>query len=180
MQLYNNYPAVRYEIGDIKNIRNSLNDTSVTFPNGSKIQAVTSNDNSRGLRGNILVCDEFRMIDKEIVEKVLQPMLNVSRQPGFLKKPEYRKYKAEENKEIYISSAWFKSHWIWTSFKKYLKEMLNGNSEYFVALLPYQLSMRHNLLQRSRIDNLRKADDFNQTGFDMEYEALFVGENDKA
>ena len=75
------------------------------------------------------------MIDKEIVEKVLQPMLNVSRQPGFLKKPEYRKYKAEENKEIYISSAWFKSHWIWTSFKKYLKEMLNGNSEYFVALL---------------------------------------------
>lgn len=48
-----------------------------------------------------MVCDEFRMIDKEIVEKVLQPMLIVSRQPGFLKKPEYRKYKAEENKEIY-------------------------------------------------------------------------------
>lgn len=47
VQLYNNYPAVRYEIGNIKNIRNSLNDTSVTFPNGSKIQAVTSNDNSR-------------------------------------------------------------------------------------------------------------------------------------
>lgn len=159
--LYNNYPAVRYEIGNIKNIRNSLNDTSVTFPNGSKIQAVTSNDNSRGLRGNILVCDEFRMIDKDIVEKVLQPMLNVARQPGYLRRPEYKDYKTEENKEIYISSAWFKSHWIWTSFKKYLKEMCKGNPEYFVALLPYQLSMHHKLLQRSRIDNLRKADDFN-------------------
>lgn len=180
VQLYNNYPAVRYEIGDRKNIRNSLNDTSVEFPNGSKIQAVTSNDNSRGLRGNILVCDEFRMIKKEIVEKVLQPMLNVSRQPGFMKRPEYSKYKTEENKEIYISSAWFKSHWIWTSFNKYLKEMLKGNPEYFVGLLPYQLSVHHNLLQKSRIENLRKADDFNQTGFDMEYEALFVGENDKA
>lgn len=171
---------MRYEIGNIKNIRNSLNDTSVTFPNGSKIQAVTSNDNSRGLRGNILVVDEFRMVDKDIVEKVLQPMLNVARQPGYLKRPEYQNYKTEENKEIYISSAWFKSHWIWTSFKKYLKEMLKGNEEYFVALLPYQLSMHHHLLQKKRIDNLRKADDFNQTGFDMEYEALFVGENDKA
>lgn len=180
VQLYNNYPAIRYEIGNIKNIRNSLNDTSVTFPNGSKIQAVTSNDNSRGLRGNILVCDEFRMIDKDIVEKVLQPMLNVARQPGYLRRPEYKDYKTEENKEIYISSAWFKSHWIWTSFKKYLKEMCKGNPEYFVALLPYQLSMHHKLLQRSRIDNLRKADDFNQTGFDMEYEALFIGEKEKA
>lgn len=107
-------------------------------------------------------------------------MLNVSRQPGFMKRPEYRNYPTEENKEIYISSAWFKSHWIWTSFKKYLKEMLKGNPEYFVALLPYQLSVHHNLLQKKRIDNIRGSDDFNQTGFDMEYEALFVGENDKA
>lgn len=180
VQLYNDFPAVRYEIGDRRHISVSMNDTSVEFPNGSKIMAATSNDNSRGLRGNILIVDEFRMVKKEVVEKVLKPMLNVARQPGYLARKEYRNYPTESNKEIYISSAWFKSHWIWDEFKKYVKAMLQGNKEYFVVDLPYQLSIHHRLLQQSRVDNDRKADNFDQTGFDMEYEALFVGENDKA
>ncbi|PWT37693.1 terminase [Limosilactobacillus reuteri] len=181
VRLYNDCPAVRYEIGDRRNIKDSFNDSRVEFPNGSKIQAVTSNDNSRGLRCNILIVDEFRMVKKEIVDKVLKPMLNVSRRPGFMARPEYENYPTESNKEIYISSAWFKSHWIWDEFKKYVKEMVEkNNKDYFVALLPYQLSMRHHLLEQKRIDNERSADNFDQTGFDMEYEAIFVGENDKA
>lgn len=180
VQFYNNYPAVRFEIGNPKHIQVSMNDTSVTFPNGSKIAAATSNDNSRGLRCNILIVDEFRMVKKEIVDKVLKPMLNVDRQPGFLSRPEYKDYPKEDNKELYISSAWFKSHWIWDEFKKYVKEMVNGNKDYFVAVLPYQLSVFHGLLSQKRVDNERSADNFDQTGFDMEYEAMFVGENDKA
>lgn len=182
VQLYNQHLAIRYEIGDIKNIHISLNEIYVQFPNGSKISAETSSDNSRGLRCNILIVDEFRMVDKKIVDMVLKPMLNVNRQAPYMDLPEYSdrsKYPLEENKEIYISSAWFKSHWIWEEFKKYLKEMAKGN-EYFVACLPYQLSIKHGLLSQKRVDNDRKADNFDQTGFDMEYEAIFVGENDKA
>lgn len=41
-----NYPNIAREIKDIKN---SANETVVFFHNGSTIEAVTSNDNSRGL-----------------------------------------------------------------------------------------------------------------------------------
>lgn len=181
LTLYHDYPAIRFEVGTEKeHIRTSINDTSIVFKNGSRVSAETSNDNSRGLRCNMLIVDEFRLVDKEIVDKVLKPMLNVNRQPHFLLKPEYANYDiGEENKEIYISSAWYKSHWIWDEFQKYLKEMLKGHN-YFVAVLPYQLSIFHKLLSKNRVRNDRLADNFDQTGFDMEYEALFVGENDKA
>lgn len=181
VQLYNDHPMVRFEIGNRKNnIKESANDTHVEFPNGSKIAAVVSNDNARGLRCNILIVDEFRLLKKDFVEKVLQPMLNVVRRPPFMDRPEYKNYPKEDNKEIYISSAWFKSHWIWDSFNTYLKEMAKGNPEYFVVDLPYQLSLHHGILQENRIDNIKAKDDFDKTGFDMEYEAIFVGENDKA
>lgn len=181
VSFYNDYPAIRFEIGDKrKNIKDGLNDTHVDFENGSKIMAVTSNDNSRGIRCNILIVDEFRMVKKEIVDKVLTPMLNVARQPGFSTRPEYQGRKLEANKEIYISSAWYKSHWIWDAFKKYTKNMIKGNRDYFVATLPYQLSVFHGLLDQRRVDNEKTSEGFDKAGFDMEYEALFVGENDKA
>lgn len=41
-----NYPNVAKEI---KNIKDSANETIVYFHNGSTMEAVTSNDNSRGL-----------------------------------------------------------------------------------------------------------------------------------
>lgn len=177
---YRNYPMVRFEIGDHRNISTSKDETSVTFPNGSKISAITSNDNSRGIRCNILIVDEFRMVDKETIEKVLQPMLNVNRQPAFLSKKKYQGYKKEPNKQIYLSSAWYKSHWVWDEFKNYVKKMLGGNDDYFVADIPYQLSVHHGLLDQKMVDNIKTADNFDKMGFDMEYEAVFVGENDKA
>ena len=97
---WDNQPSIHSGFGEKGKLASYCISFIKKFPNGSKIQAVTSNDNSRGLRGNILVCDEFRMIDKDIVEKVLQPMLNVARQPGYLRRPEYKDYKTEENKEI--------------------------------------------------------------------------------
>lgn len=52
--------------------------------------------------------------------------------------------------------------------------------DYFVAILPYQLSVFHNLLSRKRVEQQITADDFDKMSFDMEYEALFVGENENA
>ncbi|MFT8556565.1 terminase large subunit domain-containing protein [Liquorilactobacillus hordei] len=177
--LYNDHPEIRFEIGDPRNIKSSLNVTEVTFLNGSRISAETSTDNSRGLRCNILIVDEFRMVKKDIIDKVLKPMLQVNRQPAYMSLPEYKDSKAEENKEIYISSAWYKSHWIWDSFNNSLKKMLKGQS-FFVVDLPYQLSTYHKINSKERIMQIRTDDNMDQTGFNMEYEAMFVGENDKA
>lgn len=176
VSLYNNHPAVRAEIGDRRNIKEGANDTSVSFLNGSKISAVASNDNARGYRCNILILDEFRLIDKKVIDEALIPMLNVNRQPAFKSKAEYVKYPTEENKTIYISSAWYKTHWIWNEFQDTFKKMIGGKS-YFVAAIPYQLSVFHGLLSKQKATNDRLS--YDKATYDMEYEALFVGENER-
>lgn len=163
---------------EIKEFKTSANECYVVFWNGSKITAVTSGDSARGYRANILIVDEFRLITKETIDQILRPFLNVQRIPPYLSDPKY-KHLQEENKEIYISSAWYKNHWIWDSFKSYLNGMLSGK-DYFVAVLPWQLSVYHNLLSRKRVEQQRTEEDFDQMSWDMEYEALFVGENENA
>lgn len=41
----------------------------------------------------------------------------------------------ERNKEVYLSSAWFTSHWSWDKLKAFYKSMIDGN-KYFLAGLP--------------------------------------------
>lgn len=163
---------------EIKEFKTSANECYVVFHNGSKITAVTSGDSARGYRANILIVDEFRLITKETIDQILRPFLNVNRTPPYLANPKY-KHLSEENKEIYISSAWYKNHWIWDSFKSYLNGMVAGK-DYFVAVLPWQLSVFHNLLSRKRVMQQRTEEDFDQMSWDMEYEAIFVGENENA
>lgn len=163
---------------EIKEFKTSANECYVVFHNGSKITAVTSGDSARGYRANILIVDEFRLITKKTLDEILKPFLNVNRTPPYLQNPKYS-HLTEENKEIYISSAWYKNHWIWDSFKSYLNGMLAGK-DYFVAVLPWQLSVYHKLLSRKRVEQQRTEEDFDQMSWDMEYEALFVGENEHA
>lgn len=163
---------------EIKEFKTGTNECYVLFKNGSKITAVTSGDGARGYRANILIVDEFRLVSKKIIDEILRPFLNVNRTPPYLKNPKYE-HLTEENKEIYISSAWYKNHYIWDMFKSYLKNMQTG-VDYFVAVLPYQLSIFHNLLSKKRVEQQMIADDFDRMSFDMEYEALFVGENENA
>ncbi len=58
-ELMGQSPMLRREILDIKI---GTHETSVTFRNGSSILAINASENTRGLRANILVVDEYRMI----------------------------------------------------------------------------------------------------------------------
>ena len=77
-------------------------------------------------RANILICDEFRLIDKDVLDKIMRPMLAATRTPKFMFKEEYRNYPKEQNKEIYLTSAWFKSHYAYEKFKSFTKNMCLG------------------------------------------------------
>ncbi|MED1863240.1 terminase [Fictibacillus nanhaiensis] len=169
------YPNLAREI---KQIKSSSNDASVIFHNGSTIEAVTSSENSRGYRGNILILEEFRMIDENILNTVLKPFLNVFRQPPYLKKEEYS-HLTEENIEVYISSAWYTSHWMWKSMQNARDMMLKGKDT-FVFSLDYLTSIHHGLLSKKRIQKERDSSDFDEIGFMMEYENLMYGQNSNA
>ena len=100
--MYKKSPNLRREISDMKM---GQNDPGVDFHNGSWIRIVTSNQGSRGGRATLLVVDEFRMVDATVITSVLKKFLTAIRDPGYLKKKEYKHLK-ERSKEIYLSSAW--------------------------------------------------------------------------
>lgn len=122
--------------------------------------------------------DEFRMVDLDIINKVLRKFLTAPRSPKYLEKPEY-KHLLERNKEIYLSSAWYKSHWSWKKLLAYFKSMLE-NKKYFVCGLPYQLSIAENLLMREQVEDEMQEDDFDPVAWSMEMSGLFFGESEKA
>lgn len=161
---------------EIDDIRVSMNDSSCTFKNGSWIKIVTSNDNARSKRANIIVCDEYRMIDKKIIDTVLRRFLTAPRLPGYLAKPEYMHLK-ERNKEIYASSAWYASHWSFDKVKTYFTNMVKGKS-YFVCGLPYQIAIHEGLLDKEQVMDEMSEDDFDPIGFSMEMGCMFFGDTD--
>lgn len=161
---------------EIDDIRVSMNDSSCTFKNGSWIKIVTSNDNARSKRANIIVCDEYRMIDKKIIDTVLRRFLTAPRLPGYLAKPEYMHLK-ERNKEIYASSAWYASHWSFDKVKTYFTNMIKGKS-YFVCGLPYQIAIHEGLLDKEQVMDEMSEDDFDPIGFSMEMGCMFFGDTD--
>ena len=73
----------------IKEMKIGQNDATILFKGGSWIKTRTSTENSRSARANIIVVDEFRMVDKKILDSVIREFLKAPRHPKYLDKPEY-------------------------------------------------------------------------------------------
>ena len=161
---------------EIEKIQVNGNDPNILFKNGSIIYAVAANKNARSKRANILICDEFVQMNKDIIDDVLIPFLNTPRQPGYLNKVEYADLQ-EDSKQFYLTSAWYKSSWGYLKVKDYMKHMTLGGKGYFSVSLPYQLSIKENLLKRSTVEAVMDSTDFNPISFAMEYECVWFGTN---
>lgn len=157
----------------------SANKAEIHFNNGSWIKVVTPSDTARGARANILIVDEFWMLDVNTINGVLRRFLTAPRNPAYLDLPQYSDL-VERNKEIYSGSAFMKSHWAYVKARTYFKNMLKDDRRYFVFCLPYQIAIRNNLLIREQIQNEMEEDDFDEIKFSMEMEALWYGDSDGA
>lgn len=164
---------------EITNLKISATESVVEFANGSWIKVVTASDNARGHRANLLILDEFRMIDKTTIDTVLDKFLTTTRQPGYITKKAYKKMQ-EPNRTIYMSSAWFKDSWAFERAKAYAKAFFNDRMKYFICGLPYQVSIKEGLLMRSKVESEMAEDDFNEMSFSMEMESLWYGDADGA
>lgn len=164
---------------EISFISSSVNNARVDFHNGSWINIVTSNDNARHNRANIIVVDEFRMVDLNVINTVLRKFLTTTRMPGYLSKSEYA-HLQERNSEVYMSSAFYQSHWAFDKTKAYFANMLDDKRKYFCCGLPYQLAIKEGLLQKEQVEDEMSEDDFDEIAFSMEMGALWYGDSDGA
>ena len=153
------------------------NDASIYFKNGSWIKTRTSSENSRSARANCIVVDEFRMVDETVINTVLRKFLTSPRQPKYLQKPEYA-HMQERNKEIYMSSAYFKSSWAYRKAQSYTLNFFDDTKKYFICGLPYQVSVREGLLSRSQLEDEMSEADYNEFVQQMEMECLWFGDTD--
>lgn len=162
---------------EIKDYSTSQADAYVEFFNGSRIKVVTASDNARGARANILVCDEFRLVPLNVIQAVLRKFLIAPRQPGYLNKSEF-KHLSERNKEIYMSSCWYQSHWSYEKAKTYTANLVDDKRKYFICALPYQLAIKENLLSREQVEDEMSESDFNSVTWMMEMECLFFSDTE--
>lgn len=165
------------------NIRTSMNtdDPNVEFVNGSWIKVTAATQGARSARANVLVLDEFRMIDPTIYRSVLRRFLAASRQPGYLEKPEYRNKQEylERNQEIFLSSCYYKFNWSYERYNVFIKAMLKGK-KYFVCGLPYQFAIKENLTNKEQLLDELAEEDMDEISWTMEMDCLFFGESEKA
>lgn len=173
--LMNNSPNLAREIDDLKT---SPNNAGISFKNSSWLKIVASNQGARGKRANLIIVDEFRMVDKSIVDTVLRKMMSAPRYCKFMDKPEYSHLK-ERNKEIYLSSCWYKHHWSWEKALALFEAMTDGKS-YFLCSLPYQLPIKEGLLMREQVEDEMSEADWNPISWSMEMDSMFYGESEKA
>lgn len=172
-----NSPNLRMEIKSV--VMNQVKN-EIEFWNGSIIKVATANENSRYMRRHILIYDEFRLIDLNTITTILKKFLSTPRQPGFLSKPEYKDYPRERNKEFFLSSAWFASHWSYKRMLSYTNNFLDTSKKYFVCGLPYQLSIEAGLLDKNQVQDEMSESDFNELTFEMEMSCMWQGSADGA
>ena len=117
------------------------------------------------------------MVDLNVINTVLRKFLTAPRTPKYLSKKEF-KHLVERNKEIYMSSCWFKSHWSFEKAKAYCANLVNDTKKYFICGLPYQISIKENLLSSEQVADEMSEADFSEMAWDMEMGCLWYGDKD--
>jgi len=175
IELMGDSPNLRREI---LNIKDNQNDVVVYFRNGSTIKVVPASDSARGNRSTCVVYEEFRMIDKFIVDSVLSPF-QIIRPVPYMKKDEYKNIKSliEEPTDLYISSAWYTSHWMGAFLKDTIKEAENGKASCVIAT-DYSITLKHNIKSYNQIFKDYKK--FDPMTWAIEYENRMISENTSA
>lgn len=162
-ELMNMSPALRKEIRDIKD---SANESIVYFKNGSTIKVFTANQFARGLRSTDAVREEFRQIDKEVDDSVISPFQTI-RQAPYMIDPYYSSIEElkEDPIDIYISSSWFLNdsinggvHWMWNLVDQAYNDMLDGGRSAMLAF-DESITLKHNIRTQRQMQQEKKKQD---------------------
>ena len=154
---------------EIEKISTSDKGIKVIFKNNSFIEAINADENTRSRRANILCVDEYVLIKGgfETLNKVLKPFLQVPRQPPYLKKQKYKKM-TERNKQIYLTSGFYTSHWSYDLYAEYRNKMLN-NENFYAGNFSWHLGRYHSLVSDERLYEINEYKEKDRSTYVMEY-----------
>lgn len=116
-----------------------------------------------------MIIDEFRLVKEDILNSILIPT-EIVRQAPYLKKKEYE-HLVENPREYYLSSAYFKSHWMWNTIRQAMKSTYEGTAILFST--DYCTTIKHGIKTKEQMEKARKMTD--EMSWMMEYENLMIG-----
>lgn len=185
------YPKSQNLQNEIASFKIVPSEAYIKFKNGSIIKVVTAKDSSRSARAHLVIVDEFVQVKETIINTVLRKFKAGQRRPDFFDKPKYTDkqnvpkpkdwvhVQKEPNREVYISSAYYKYHYSWAKFNAFYKSMVKGES-YFVCGFPYQLPVSVGYYPLSQIQEEMQEENFDSVSWSMEMESMFFGESTSA
>lgn len=169
---------------EIKTIKTSANDIEVIFHNGSSIVVVVAGEGALGYRSTVLIFEEFKRIDKYVVDKVLKPF-QMARPAQYRTNEECEQYgvKYRENDEfleeavnIYISSAAPTSHWMGKLLKDTVKSKYKDGSSCMLAT-DYSIALKHAIKTKAQLIEAKRTTDPITWREEYENEMLREGAN---
>ncbi len=169
---------------EIKKITTNANDIEVTFHNGSSIVVVVAGEGALGYRSTVLIFEEFKRIDKYIVDKVLKPF-QMARPAQFRINEKCEQYgvKYRENDEsleeavnIYISSVAPTSHWMGKLLKDTINSKYKDNTSCMLAT-DYSIALKHAIKTRAQLIEAKRTTDPITWRKEYENEMLREGAN---
>ena len=119
------------------------------------------------------------MVDKDVLDAILVPT-EIARPVPYLLLPKWEEYTEilqEEPREAYLSSAYFKSHWMWNHIKRTFKNMYDSrDDEHMNGLIicaDYELTIHHGIkTKKQMIKAKQQCDDLT---WSQEYLNLMSG-----
>lgn len=150
-------PALRKEI---RNIKDSQNESVVYFKNGSTIKVFTANKFARGLRSHCAVREECMQIEQEVDNSVISPFQTI-RQAPYMLETYYSSIDIlkEDPQDVYISSSCFDQHWVWDkivdpNFKSMLKD-----DNVCVLAFDESITLKHNIRTQKQMQQEKRKQD---------------------
>lgn len=147
--------------------------------NGSSIKVFPEAESARGNRACVLIAEEAGKLTKTKYDSIFREMLRPRNVP-YRSLPEYQDdIYADKAKEIFLTSAYFKSHWIWTAFKKCVTSCYNDrHDEYNFYAGDIFVAIYHGI--KSWTEYRKAKNNSDELSFRMETLNEMVGEADGA
>lgn len=147
--------------------------------NGSTITVLPCLDSSRGSRSTWNIYEEARLLKKNIIDSVFEPMGH-SRPAKYLLKKEYQtKRWLEKARSTYITSSRFKYEWFWRKFKDTVTNYYISDQETYI---PFAEDIFAAISDGSRTwaDYRKNKKTMNELDFKMEILNEMIGEAEDA
>ena len=123
------------------------------------------------------IFEECVSIDKDILQKVLIPIANISRRCM-----DGTKHSEEplNQSELYITTAGSKTDYAYSKLIQLLVEMIINPQESFVMGGTYRIPVLAGLYDKNIIDALKRDETYNESTFGREYESIWSGISEDA